>query len=126
MMRLILAAGLLLLPAASHAHDIYGGVTVKGLPCCGGTGPNADCEPLEADQIKVGPEIRIYSKRWNAWIRVSQDRVQWMVLPQDPLARPGHYCGVPRRILKYYSDATPDDPDPEFRSYCIFITPGGS
>lgn len=123
---LAVPALLLALAQGARAHDFYGDVKVRGFPCCGGSGPNADCEPLETDQIKVGREVKVYSKRYSAWIEVNPDKVQWMLLPQDPLARPGHYCGIPRASSSFWLKATPDDPDPVYHSYCVFITPGGS
>lgn len=121
----------IVLTGIAQAHDIYNGVKVHGFPCCGGgDGPNADCEPLELDQIRIGKgtDIRIFSKRYNAWILLPYERIQWMVLPQDPLARPGHYCGVPRSKNGMYYDrpTDADQPDPLYWSYCIFLTPGGS
>lgn len=117
------------LASTALAHDIYGGVKhpKNGFPCCGGVGPDADCEPLELDQIEIKRDtIRVFSKRWNAWVRIAEESVLWTALPTDPLVRPGHVCLRPRTSFKFFPAPTAGDPDPVYRVFCIFLLPGGS
>ncbi len=112
----------------AKAHDIYNGVRDhRNVLCCGGDPVTGDCEALEAEQIvyRAGQNPRMYSKRYQAWITVSQDIVLPTAIPGDKGAA-GHYCGVPRSGALLTSPVTADQPDPLFWTYCAFVAPGGA
>lgn len=110
------------------AHDIYRGVTdPRGQLCCGGDPVTGDCESLEAEQIQFRRDgtVRMFSKRYNAWITVSRDIVIPTAIPGDKGAA-GHYCGVPReKSLRGQEALSAEQPDPKFVTYCAFTAPGG-
>lgn len=114
--------------AQAKAHDIYNGVRDhRNVLCCGGDPVTGDCEALEAEQIvmRVGQNPRMYSKRYKAWITVSQDIVLPTAIPGDKDAA-GHYCGVRRTGALLTAPVTQEQPDPLFHTYCAFVAPGGS
>lgn len=127
---LIVALALcVVLAQGALAHDIYGGVYVGSVPCCGGgEGAGADCEPLAYDQIheKNGVFV-IDSKRYGAPILLPSDRIQWGGLPGEVPGTAGHYCGRPRSSNAQYYGSAPTDaqPDPSFWTYCVWLNPGG-
>jgi hypothetical protein len=109
------------------AHDIYNGVRDhRNVLCCGGDPVTGDCEALEAEQIvyRAGQNPRMYSKRYKAWITVSQGIVLPTSIPGDKGAA-GHYCGVRRSGALLTMPVTEDQPDPLFHTYCAFLAPGG-
>ena len=111
----------------AYPHDIYHGVRDhRNVLCCGGDPVTGDCEALEADQIvyRVGQNPRMFSRRYQAWITVSQDIVLPTAIPGDKGAA-GHYCGVRRVGALLTSPTTPEQPDPMFWTYCAFVAPGG-
>ncbi len=122
MKRLVFLLLLSVTPAA--AHDIYDGVrSPTGQLCCGGDPVTGDCEGLADEFIKIQPDgsAMLFSKRYGAWIKIAKDTIVWTTIPADKGVHAGHYCGVRRQAQV----TTPDQPDPAFMTYCVFISPGG-
>lgn len=73
------------LVTSARAHDIYGELTQPGRPdlkCCGGTGPNADCEALDHSQItQRGGSFVIDSRRWGRPVLLSEGRIVFSSAP---------------------------------------------
>lgn len=115
--------------AIAHAHDIYGGVRdSKGTLCCGGDPMTGDCEGLTDEQIKVLPDQSavMISKRYGKAIRVAPGMIEWNTIAADKGVHQGHFCGVPRvKLGRQHEAPTAEQPDPEFITYCAFISPGG-
>lgn len=109
-----------------RAHDIYKDLTQPGRPdlkCCGGEGPNADCEALDHTQIhERGGVFVIDSKRWGTSVLVSPGRIVFSGVPGEKPGTAGHWCGKPRGIAVETND---DQPDPTIWTYCAYIAPGG-
>lgn len=122
-------AGLLILTGAKLAfpHDIYMSVKKRGIPCCGGQADTGDCEPLRDEQIQVNADgtVRMYSRRYSAWILVSKELVDWDTIPGDKPEDAGHYCGKPKTGLSGYGTTDEIQADPGFFTYCAFVKPGG-
>lgn len=120
------ATAVFLMLGATYArsHDIYDGVRdPRGVLCCGGDPVTGDCEGLADEFIKVQSDgsAVVFSKRYGAWIKIAKDTITWMTIPADKGVHAGHYCGVKRQA----SVPTPDQPDPFFTTYCVFLSPGG-
>jgi hypothetical protein len=111
--------------APASAHDIYHGVTnSSGRLCCGGDPQTGDCEALEAEQIVYGrASLRIFSKRYKAWVMVDPLSVEHRSIDGDKGAA-GHFCGV-KRTPGLHDTVNDEQPDPTYFMYCIFISPGG-
>lgn len=109
------------------AHDQYGSIKNKrGMPCCGGEGPNADCSPItEADQLQEGRHLtRFWSTIWKDWITVPNEQVVPLELPQDQeRGIIGHICAKPRANLQWPPEPSESDPDQKFTVYCAFVKP---
>jgi hypothetical protein len=121
-------AAFIVLLGPARGHDIYGGVRDhRGVLCCGGDPVTGDCEALEAEQIQHRPDgsVRMFSRRWGAWITVAGGTVLPTAIPGDGGAA-GHYCGRPRGQVGQDGVApTAEQPDAAFWTYCAFVAPGG-
>lgn len=120
------ATAVLFMVSATKAwpHDVYDGVrSPTGQLCCGGDPVTGDCEGLVDEFIKVQSDgsAVVFSKRYGAWIKIAKDTITLMTIPADKGVHAGHYCGVKRQA----SVPTPDQPDPFFTTYCVFLSPGG-
>ena len=125
----LVSLGLLVASAVgARAHDIYNGVRDhRGTLCCGGDPVTGDCERLEAEQIvqRRDGSVRIYSKRYSAWIVVGASIVLPTSIPGDEGAA-GHYCGLPReKAGRLTAPVSADQPDPKYFTRCTFLSPGG-
>lgn len=115
---------------AAWPHDVFrqekmldrNTLQPTGPSCCGGEPNTGDCEHLAPDQIHIYPDggMRIYSKRYSAWIEVARDIIQTKRIPGAPDWAAGAWCGV------HYQ---PDDNDPlqadrNYRTYCSMLSPG--
>lgn len=134
-----IAATLCLLYSPARAHDHYGGVYEYNKPpgqgrlCCGGDEKTGDCEGLMSDQIHESADgVTILSKRYQAKVFIPMARIQWdyprtqdgmPAFPHDVYA--GHWCGKPRSDWPAGGKPTPENPDPNFFTFCAFMLPGG-
>ena len=111
----------------ARAHDIYKELPQPGNPslkCCGGEGPNADCEALDHSQItQRGGSFVIDSKRWGRPVLLSEGRIVFSGVPGEKPGTAGHWCGRPRTYDG--QETTEDQPDPGVWTYCAYINPGG-
>lgn len=124
----------------AYPHDIYSNVYEFNAPkdgprklCCGGDPVNGDCEGLTyEDMQEVEGGIRIVSKRYKAVIFVPRHRIQWDI-PRDGYSGeaadktnsfPLHWCGKPRTAAPGWP-VGPDNPDPNYVTFCAFLAPGG-
>lgn len=128
MLRLLgAAAAIAALIGTAHAHDQYKDIRSKrGVPCCGGEGPNADCSPIiNPDHLQEGKYLtRFYSTIWNDWITVPNEHVVPLELPQDQeRGIIGHICAKPRANFQWPFEPTEEDPDPKYTVYCAFVKP---
>lgn len=126
MLRLLWLLAALAAATTAHAHDIYSDLTQPGHPdlkCCGGTGPNADCEALDFSQItERNGSFVIDSKRWGRPVLLGHGRIVFSGVPGEKPGTAGHWCGRPRT---YEALTTDDQPDPGVWTYCAYINPGG-
>jgi len=121
---LLVIMACLFLATGALAHDVYKGIYgVKGNLCCGGDPQTGDCEALAFDQIhENGGVIVVDSKRYGHPVLVPQDRIVWGGIPGEVPGTAGHWCGIPRAQP---ATTTPEQPDPNYLTFCAFIAPGG-
>ncbi len=126
----IISACLVLLGVTvARAHAPYDKFYSSGEPgvgrwCCNGNleGTAGDCAPAAHTMLKNGDALMVSRRYPGKTIHVAAHRILWMALPGGE-AFEAHYCGVPRTPGGPPPNA--DDPDPEFVTYCVAITPGG-
>lgn len=136
MLRLLgAAAAIAALCSTASAHDPYRGLYEGGAPtggrlCCGGgaTEAGGDCEGLVDGQFQILPngDAIITTKRYGgASVYIEKSRIAWMTIPGDNGTYQGHWCGKPRAAWPGDKGIRDDDPDPQFTTFCIFLSPGG-
>lgn len=101
----------------SHSHDIYSGLRDSaGRLCCG----DQDCERVEDVTVHPDASVTLFSRRWQAHIRVEPDRIIWLAVG----AGPATWCGN----LNYEDPAAAPGPVGEAHivTFCAFVDPTGS
>ncbi len=93
-----------------------------GPSCCGGHPDTGDCEHLAPDQIQVRPDggMRIYSKRYSAYVEVSPNQVQTKRITGAPAWAAGAWCGV---RTPWGTELDPFQADRQFLTYCAHLSP---
>jgi hypothetical protein len=110
------------------AHDIYSELRQPGtgFKCCGGVGPDADCEALDFSQISErNGSFVIDSKRWGRPVLLGTGRIVFSGVPGEKPGTAGHWCGKPRTMAGYGWQTSDDQPDPTVWTFCAYIAPGG-
>jgi hypothetical protein len=145
MLKFVLAAALAATASLAHAHDDWMGVyerndAATGRLCCGGSDdmndPSSDCEHLTDSQLQYTADgVWILSRRYHAKVFVPNVKIHWdyprnattkEVTPMSP-AYPAGWCGKPRGTTwNSPSHFGPDNPDPNFYTFCAFVLPGGT
>ena len=83
----LLVAGLALVTAPAHGHDIYANVKSKfGFSCCNGQ----DCRPAPYRATASGIEMLIDGR----WLPLHAEDIQYRAIPGDRgETQGGHWCG---------------------------------
>lgn len=119
---------LVLVTIGAKAHDIYKDLQQPGssMKCCGGEGPNADCEALDHTQIhEQNGSFVIDSKRYGRSVLLGTGRIVWSGIPGEKPGTAGHWCGKPRSVYGLSMETSDDQPDPTVWTFCAWINPGG-
>lgn len=124
-----LVASVWLMIGPAYPHDVFmperqlNSTTLQptGPSCCGGQPNTGDCEHLAPDQIELRPDggMRIYSKRYGTYVEVAPDIIQHKRITGAPDWAAGAWCGVKYPLAKDQLQA-----DPNWMSYCAFLSPG--
>lgn len=110
----------------AYAHDVYQGVySPSGRLCCGGDPVTGDCEGLADDDIHFNADgsVVMRTHRYGGAVIVPKSEIIWMAIPADKGVHAGHWCGKPRVQAAY--PITESDPDPQYHTFCAWISPGG-
>jgi hypothetical protein len=101
----VLLAGLALVTAPAHCHDIYASVTNRsGFNCCNGQ----DCRPAPYRATASGVEMLIDGR----WLPMNDNDIQYRAIPGDTgETNGGHWCG---RYIELAGG---------FVTYCAFLPP---